>query len=71
VHLAGLGAKNRGGQEDRAVLPAAQASMAADEGLESGHLERPLVNDAVDVQVGGAIHTDRTPQVLGSMRSKR
>lgn len=58
-------------QQDRAILPAAQASMGTDERFEGGDVERDIIDPAVDVKVGGLLHDDRSAEHPGRMVSIR
>ena len=57
-------------QQDRTILPAAQASMGTDERFEGGDVERDVIDPAVDVEVGGLWH-DRAAEHPGRMVSVR
>jgi len=58
-------------QQNRTILPAAQTSMGTDERFEGGDVERDVIDPAVDVEVGGLLHYDRSAEHPGSMVSVR
>jgi len=59
------------GQQDRAVLPAAQASVGTDQRFECCNVKRAVFDAAVDVEVGGLRHRDCPAEHAGSMVAVR
>ena len=55
------------GQQERTILPAAQASVGTDERFERGDVEGDVFDAAVDVQIGGLWHDDRAAEHPGCM----
>ena len=56
-----------GGQQDRTILPAAQASVGTDQRFECRNVKRGVLDAAVDVEVGGLRHHDCPAEHSGSM----